>query len=580
MAPIELAEREGRVVSEREYDCEKWVVKNEPCKFVAFERPRAGSSQPPIVNLRWWLPEEKRYAKKSLGVRVRGSDGSLDSEKIAAMLELAGRKAKRVLAGKTWEEAPEARETAPKNESLTLAEGFRLALEKKYRTHNKHRYEVTRVARDVIRIFGADATWDVVDSDVIAVVVEKLAAVRRGEELWEVKGSAPDENDPEDDREPRYRTVGWTWGQMILTVLYAVGRWLEDKKEIPRGTCDLPHRWKRDLKTAWMKETGESTRKSRPRHTDEELAKLYRALPEAHPLVRLGFELGAEYREGQVARGKRSHLNLARVGAYKSGTFEVIGPENKPGAFQHLTPEQRDVVLRLLAPDGLLGLLEAAYQAGDIRDYSLFPQYALSYPDGQIPADAGDEHVDPRTMIRHFHALEEIAGVDHVPGRAWYGVRRRLADMAPRYTPDERVLNDIGGWLRTATRQGYQQDENPEVRAETARVRRQSRADLLSSEKKNGGQPICANDAFTDSGRQMVRSLFRSFAQHVPERALAILRGDEDAALGEVPVDELLAVLEPADLVPLLQGGSEDAVVEAIGVLMRRNGSAVRPDGA
>lgn len=567
-------------MSAQSYDCESWVVRNEPFKFVAFERARAGSSQPPIVNVRWWLPEEERFAKRSLGLRVRDEDGKLDSDKIAAMLKLAGKKAQRIVDGKPWDEKSEAQNAETEVDGLTLTEGFRLALENKYTRKTNHRREVERVARDVKAIFGADATWDAVDEDVIETVVEKLAAVNRGDERWVVQGTEPDPKNPDDDREPRYRTVGWSWGRMILSVLFTVGRWLEEKKKIPRGTCYLPYRWKKDLRKAWKKETGQSTRKKKPRHSDRELAKLFRAASDAHPLAELGLELGSNLRDGQVSRSKRSNLDLAPVGAFECGTFEVVGPENKPGAFNDLTPEQRAVIDKLIAPDGLLGLLEAAYQAGEISDYSLFPQNALSYPDGQVPADAGEKPVDPRTMIRHFHDLEEIAGVTHVPGRAWYGVRRRMTDIKPRYTDDDRVLNASGGWRDTRSREDYQQDENPDVRKEVAVVQREARADLLNLEEGQGGQTAGSDRPSADASHRVIGSLFRSVARNDPEFALAILRGDEKAALGGVPVEELLELLEPADVAPLLQAASAEIVTEAVGVLMGRHGSRNHMAGA
>jgi hypothetical protein len=39
-----------------------------------------------------------------------------------------------------------------------------------------------------------------------------------------------------------------------------------------------------------------------------------------------------------------------------------------------------------------------------------------------------------------FHEVERLAGIEPVPGRGWYGVRRSATDFAEDVEKDERVL--------------------------------------------------------------------------------------------------------------------------------------------
>jgi len=68
-----------------------------------------------------------------------------------------------------------------------------------------------------------------------------------------------------------------------------------------------------------------------------------------------------------------------------------------------------------------------------------------------------------------------------VPGRGWYGIRRRATDVYEDYEAvermlDERVLNDQTGHRSSETRREvYQEKEREEIRAKSARTRRRVR---------------------------------------------------------------------------------------------------------
>ena len=70
-----------------------------------------------------------------------------------------------------------------------------------------------------------------------------------------------------------------------------------------------------------------------------------------------------------------------------------------------------------------------------------------------------------------FKHLESIAGVESIPGRAWYGVRRVAADLAEDVTKNERVLNSITGHTDSKTRRLYQAPERLEILRGAAETR-------------------------------------------------------------------------------------------------------------
>jgi hypothetical protein len=80
--------------------------------------------------------------------------------------------------------------------------------------------------------------------------------------------------------------------------------------------------------------------------------------------------------------------------------------------------------------------------------------------------------------------LEAIAGVEHKPGRAFYGLRGQATDLAPEFEQDARVLNRISGHADSATRERiYQDSQNERVRAKAAEARRRMRAFLTEGER-------------------------------------------------------------------------------------------------
>ncbi|MQA92107.1 MAG: hypothetical protein GEU90_18090 [Gemmatimonas sp.] len=96
---------------------------------------------------------------------------------------------------------------------------------------------------------------------------------------------------------------------------------------------------------------------------------------------------------------------------------------------------------------GYLAEAEAAYRRSEVEEYFLFPAGRLR----QGKASVEQCQVQPlgptavRDMFRH---VEDVAGVPHQPGRAFYGLRRQATDLAPEFAQDARVLNRLSGQHR------------------------------------------------------------------------------------------------------------------------------------
>ncbi|HEX8241887.1 MAG TPA: hypothetical protein VF541_00270 [Longimicrobium sp.] len=164
------------------------------------------------------------------------------------------------------------------------------------------------------------------------------------------------------------------------------------------------------------------------------------------------------------------------------GRFVVHGAGKKHGEVVDLHPELRTLADEVLST-GYLAEAEAAFQRREIDDYFLFPAGKLR--GGSVPLERATRQELGTTAIRKmFVAVEAIAGVEHVQGRAFYGLRRQATDLAPGFATDARVLNRLSGHLDSATRERvYQEKENQRVRARAAKARRSMRQFLLEPDR-------------------------------------------------------------------------------------------------
>ncbi len=133
---------------------------------------------------------------------------------------------------------------------------------------------------------------------------------------------------------------------------------------------------------------------------------------------------------------------------------------------------------------------EAAYRRGELPDYFLFPAGRLRA--GVAPVErAAVQPLGPTAIRKMFVAVEEAAGVEHLDGRAFYGLRRQAADLGPEFSTDSRVLNRLTGHADSATRERvYQDSENLRVAASAAKARQRMRSFLR--EGRPGGLAVAA----------------------------------------------------------------------------------------
>ena len=133
-----------------------------------------------------------------------------------------------------------------------------------------------------------------------------------------------------------------------------------------------------------------------------------------------------------------------------------------------LTIDQRLAVNAALG--GYLSDYEAAYAAGEIRDYYLFP--AGRFRGGKAKLVEEPKPLTRDAALGMFRDLEAAAGVASIKGRGWYGVRRASTDLCDDVEQDERALNAITGHKDSTVRRGvYQDGERPDVLKKAALTR-------------------------------------------------------------------------------------------------------------
>lgn len=87
-------------------------------------------------------------------------------------------------------------------------------------------------------------------------------------------------------------------------------------------------------------------------------------------------------------------------------------------------------------------------------------------------------HVTRDGMRGHFQDLETLAGVPHVQGRGWYGIRRTAIDLTRKITTDARVLDAVHANSDQVRKDIYALKETPETLAAASAVRVAYRAAL------------------------------------------------------------------------------------------------------
>lgn len=459
-----------------------------PFVVFAYERHERGGQ----VFVRWTnltkpdirRPGEHKRDAQGLGVGVRDAEGRLDPKLVRAAELAVQQFQSRLMTGTLpqtpIERAAENEPPQPTAETLTLREGFALALDER---RGKYASTDTRRYRDMVlweaRLFGSKpGTRPLINPDLPWAALQ-LRDVRA---LWRTMADA------------YVRTEGREFGirvaEQIVDAVFSVSSWLREELRIASDAARPPDGWRKKLREEWAQRTGDPIRRPRrPRHTVDEFRRIFAALgdPRVDPRIRLAIELAAECRTGQVLRCTRRMLVLTdatpeeyeSVPAGSLGQIVIPGAGKKHGETVVLTPEQRRAVDDALG--GYLANYEEAWHAEEIEDYFLFPGKAMRMLDESGRRWTRRVRAGVKALTRDgarvlFKRLEGIAKVDHIPGRGWYGLRRQAADMAETATHDDRVKDRLGGWQDSETRKSiYQDRETDELRAQAASVRRQLR---------------------------------------------------------------------------------------------------------
>lgn len=380
------------------------------------ERVARGS----VAYLRWWDVQADNWRAASTGVKLRDVKGRLMPGATAEAIELGQQKAAALQGPATA--------TPLAGSHLTLEEGWlRVSHPEtgRWPMSTPHRREAERAMQFVMAVLGRGMPF-------VAIRKAELRKVWRAKikELEAAHGAGPVRQ-------------GHRGAEIVIARLLTVAAWLRDEELLPAGACVAPRVWKQELLGDWRTLRGETRdpEPHRPRFTMAEAAAIIAKVPEVDPRLALLIELGLELRPGQVARCRRSDLDL------EASTLRVHGQGKKKGVTVELTEPQHMAVLHALT-DGYLATLEAGQ-----GDFPLFPQGKLAGRSKGAPrASERQRTAAPlleTTLGEWFRVAEKLAGVPHVRGRGLYGFRRLAVDQSDGL--DALALQEMGGWTDEQT---------------------------------------------------------------------------------------------------------------------------------
>lgn len=422
----------------------KYVVGRRPHTVTAYERSDKGNT----VWLWWNRPGTGIYEKMSLSFRIRDDQGRLDPARVGEAKEMADEAYDRLRRGGSPRD-PVVQVDAQGKVRLTLARGLELALavpDGMYPVENEHVRHMRRYRRYLLGALPSTMTWDELSEVSYETCWRKLATLKRDEGI-----------------------DGKRTCEMVIVLLAQAGRWLRRARHLKEAPAAPEEGYLGKLRADWDRITGEAgTSTKRPRYAPQELGRLHLHVDDsrADPRIRLAFRLASEARLGQALRHcTREHLDLREVGAFEVGRLVIPDSGKKKGTQVDLTVAMRAAVDHELTA-GYLKELESAYQTGVIQTYSLFPGGRLvrgvARPDATQPL--GD-----RAATDLWHEFEDVAGVDILKHRGWYGARRTGADLAEDVENDGRALNAITGHTSDDMRRRiYQEKERDVVLAKAA----------------------------------------------------------------------------------------------------------------
>lgn len=370
-----------------------------------------------VVYLRWRIKRAeggKNWKWESLGVKARTAKGRLDKAVVARCMERAFQRYE-ILSGKR---ASIIERGAP---TLTLGTTWPLLIDKqrgKYPVDTPHRREVARALATASKIWGPETPWATIDKS----------------RLRELARTAADELHAR-------KFAGLRGAEIVVQRVLAVATWLRDEGHIPADAAHPRSKWRAELREYIEQQRGQVPEPSQPSYSVEEYRTILEMAWQVDPRCGLAAALGAEQRMGQVIRGMRADLDVT------ARTFRIRGRGKKGGGVVHLTDGQMQAVERALT--GYLRPLEAFG-----GNYPLFPAGQLTGGRKGTPVTDPARHVKAKSITatalhKWLERAEEKAEIPHVPGRAWYGLKRQGVSSAKEAKISREGLKAWGTWSDT-----------------------------------------------------------------------------------------------------------------------------------
>lgn len=437
-----------------------FVVGMKPHRVTVVARAAKGG----FVYLRWTVPgtTPSRRAWQSLGMSVEGKSAAELTEMAREAHDAALRK---------YEELTGKRQgaLAAPSEPVRLSGAWALLTDPatgRYAKDSRYRRQLDHALTAAARVFGQDFLLLSFDNMSLRRLVRwraEQAMARKNKKGVAAVGMRPAE------------IVG-TRMITILSTLKAEGHLPKDYV-LPGGK-----EWKGELRTYIEQARGrEIPAPHRPRYSDEEIAKLYAVRHAVDPRFALMMDLGLELRPEQVGRVRRSNFLDAPLGL----VLRVEGRGKKRGVPILLGPSLMEALQTAWDPTSPLGYLatqEALWRKDQI-DYPLFPSVIMraarkgrrGAAEKTRRAIAGHDETVSRTQVGEWmRTCEDLAGVAHVDGRGWYGMRRQRADEEADEETGSAAVQNMFGWTTGRMGEEVYQDRDRRRALVEARDRREA----------------------------------------------------------------------------------------------------------